>query len=443
MTNDGEADRPADGDSERDALSDVEETIAPGSSPDAGLDAATAPNRIDQIRAVVQDAHINFLIGAGTSSALFAPLGDIEEALTAIDDQSEPGSQRDLARASVQALFFDAVVMPNVDLIANERETPAVVRSYAGLAQALNRLLLARRSSLLSKQANIFTTNIDLAIEVAFERLGLTLSDGFTGRFELTYDPATFGTTRFRSSPHYGHRSEVPSFDLFKIHGSVGWKWQDERGSIVFDRSLSDVKDIRAALEDARVDLIALEDPNNIDVAALLDEASNRGPSADVSAFITAYNRLAIVNPTKTKFATTVLTEIYYELIRRLANELERESTVLFVLGFSFRDEHLRSILLRAARTNPTLQVYVFCHGPTTRGRYEALIPSEAVPNRNIAYLEPEDENSRLSLDKIVTRYIAPLGGGLPNRVDHTNGLSSADTQPRDSASSVEEPNGA
>ena len=81
-----------------------------------------------------------------------------------------------------------------------------------------------------------------------------------------------------------------------------------------------------------------------------------------VTAFIEAYEKLGIVNPDKQKFATTVLNETYYELIRRFANELEKENSVLFVHGFSFRDEHLRDVVVRAARSNPTLQVIVFCY---------------------------------------------------------------------------------
>src|SRR4051812_29339056 len=118
---------------------------------------------VDRLRAGVQDAHLNFLIGAGTSSQLFAPLGDIEVVLTEIARAKVRSDARDIARASVQALFFDLVIWPNVDLIKDD-PSPAVVQSYASFGKTLNRILLARRSTLLAKHLSLFTTNVDLAI---------------------------------------------------------------------------------------------------------------------------------------------------------------------------------------------------------------------------------------------------------------------------------------
>src|SRR5690606_29146795 len=51
----------------------------------------------------------------------------------------------------------------------------------------------------------------------------------------------------------------------------------------------------------------------------------------------------------------------YYELLRIYANHLERENSVLFVLGFSFADEHILKITQRVAKSNPTLLIYILC----------------------------------------------------------------------------------
>ena len=110
---------------------------------------------------------------------------------------------------------------------------------------------------------------------------------------------------------------------------------------------------------------------------------------AAVETFTAQYRSLGIVNPDKRKFATTVLNETYYELIRRLANELEKENSVLFVHGFSFRDEHLRDLVLRAARTNPTLQVIVFCYSREGLQSYEQFLPDAEVKNGNIEFVVP------------------------------------------------------
>lgn len=56
---------------------------------------------IDQLRDIVQDAHMNFLIGAGASSELFSVLGDIENILTDIESSDADPDTKIRARASI------------------------------------------------------------------------------------------------------------------------------------------------------------------------------------------------------------------------------------------------------------------------------------------------------------------------------------------------------
>jgi hypothetical protein len=63
-------------------------------------------------RTIVQDSHLNFLIGAGTPSAFFARLGNIEQALTDLADAEGAESSKQLVRASIQAYFFENVLVP-------------------------------------------------------------------------------------------------------------------------------------------------------------------------------------------------------------------------------------------------------------------------------------------------------------------------------------------
>ena len=367
----------------------------------------------ERLRAVLQDAHLNFLVGAGTSSRLFAPLGDIEVALTDLEQWAAEGSAYEIARASIQALFFDAVIWPNVSLIsARDADAAALISSYQRFATALNRLLLSRRSTLLEKRVSLFTTNVDLSLEVAFDGLGVELNDGFVGRFVPTFDPGSFGSVRHRSSPRYGHRSEIPTFDLIKLHGSVGWRWHHEEPGeaprISFEHDLAAVHKVKASLDTLRTSLVTLESATPLSAEPVLKAARELERPETLGAFLDAYDALVIVYPEKTKFATTVLTETYYELIRRFANDLERETSVLFVHGFSFRDEHLRQIVTRAARSNPTLLVYICCYTADEEARYRALLPDKAVPNGNIEYLAPQDDATKFDLDAIVDRFLLP-----------------------------------
>jgi hypothetical protein len=77
---------------------------------------------------------------------------------------------------------------------------------------------------------------------------------------------------------------------------------------------------------------------------------------------IATIGKFQIVLPNKEKFASTVLNENYYAQLRRLTNQLEVRNSVLLVIGFSFADEHIRKLIIRAANINPTLHVIVFCY---------------------------------------------------------------------------------
>ena len=76
--------------------------------------------------------------------------------------------------------------------------------------------------------------------------------------------------------------------------------------------------------------------------------------------FLTEYDKLIMVNPTKHKFQETVMDMHFYELMRLYSNSLEKENSILFVTGFSFADEHIANLTMRAANSNPTLQIVIF-----------------------------------------------------------------------------------
>lgn len=390
----------------------------------------------ERLRTIVESAHLNFLIGAGTSIPFFAPLGNIEDALTDLADTNAPDDARLLVRASIQAYFFENVLLPNTRVVEREASAESVLRSYATFVRTLNRILLRRHSTLLSKQANIFTTNVDMLFEVAMEELGIDFSDGFSGKIRPKFDLSDFNTLRFRTGSRYEHRFEVPVFNLVKIHGSASWhqeEREDRRADIYFDHGLTLVKEVEGLLDAAKKHLLpVLIDPQPQgqgpticsikDLVAAAEQyleslellGTEETTATSVGAFSEGYARLGIVNPDKRKFATTVLNETYYELIRRFANELEKENSVLFVHGFSFRDEHLRDLVLRAARTNPTLQVIVFCYSRDGLKDFEALLPDDEVKNGNIQFVIPgepgEDEDERkLNLDVLESDYFAPI----------------------------------
>jgi len=367
---------------------------------------------IDRLRDVIQDAHLNLLVGAGTPSAYFGLLKDVETVLTEIEASTVITEEKQLARASVVAYFFRTVVGPNLELLEGS-DGESVVSSYEDLLGMLYRILLRRRSSLLNKQLNIFTTNVDVTFELALERSRLEHNDGFTGKLEPVFDLANFGSLRFKQSPYYENISEIPTMNLHKLHGSVNWSASDETSEIGFDRNLEAVITAAAKLETATADLIEVKG-DDLETKRVLDAVAGKVPSAAVADFLAAYDKLAIVNPTKQKFETTVLNETYYEQIRVFSNSLEKQNSVLLVHGFSFRDEHLKKIVIRAARSNPRLEVIVFCYDQASETAIRIELPEHDVKNGNITFVTPpvgEDKKPvyLLDVDELVKRWLAPL----------------------------------
>lgn len=119
------------------------------------------------------------------------------------------------------------------------------------------------------------------------------------------------------------------------------------------------------------------------------------------------FNELQIVWPTKHKFHDTVLDEIYYAQLRRLTNQLEVHNSVLLVAGFSFADEHIRKLILRAADTNPTLKVLILCYNKEAESQIRATFTKECKselekrPNRNIVTVTAlkKEEGNEANLD--------------------------------------------
>ena len=372
---------------------------------------------LDRFRTIVQDSHLNFLIGAGTSAPFFAPLGDVEKVLTSLPRNTEEAA---LARASVQRYFFDSVLVPNLRLLADplDAEATSLIKSYARFYVTLNQILLKRRNSLLGKQVNVFTTNVDMVSEVALERFEIALNDGFVGKINPRLDLGEISAVRLRQGAHYEYRSEVPTVNLFKLHGSASWRGVGD--DIYFDHGLTLTHDVQAASTATTEDLLSISGKDEVDRIKLLAAAKGKTRTQAVKDFTAVYNRLRIVNPEKTKFANTVLEKTYYELIRRFSNELEKENCVLFAHGFSFRDEHLLDLVVRAASSNPTLLVVIFCYDRDSKTSVEAQFPQERMKNQNIVFVQPataaksEDER-KITLDVLVEDYLSKiLGDTLP-----------------------------
>lgn len=366
------------------------------------------------LRDTVQDANMNFLIGAGASAQLFRCLGDIENLLAELDSAADDTAlATTIARASVYSEYFSAVLHKNVLLLEHAPAAEALTNAYQRFMSTLNQILIRRRSTILNKQVNVYTTNVDLAFEDAGEVLGLNMNDGFAGRFKPRFSTTNYGSVLSRRSLQYDNLSEVPTFNLYKLHGSVGWVAEDADTQISFDASLSELKEVARKLAIVEADLVKITDATTA-TSLLTEAAASTAALDDVRAFLNAYERLPVVNPRKTKFRQTVMNQNYYDVLRIFTNELEKENSALFLIGFSCRDEHIRELLLRACRSNPTLQVYVFAYNAAAIGQFQDVFSGHVIPNGNLKIIAPLEEadpakQDYYTLQRITDKFFAPL----------------------------------
>ncbi|MCC5928916.1 MAG: SIR2 family protein [Cyclobacteriaceae bacterium] len=390
-------------------------------------------NKKNHIKFVFQDCNINFLIGSGLSTPFFGTLGKIEEWLTDLEESKDlliSDEQYKFIKASLYNAYFEVAMQGSLDILnfdvdvteyleiydtdtpddENFKKLNNTFLSYKDFLNTLNHILYERRSNTVSKQVNLFTTNIDIFLEKTLEHLDLHFNDGFNGIFKKKFSLSNFKKSFYQKSLQYDNISEIPVFNLLKVHGSVTWKMISE--NIQFSR-LGYVKRIAELKEKGEFELIEIikrnyekweNDKEDLTLNDIIGLAEGFDDIPDLSKFLRLYEKLQIINPTKEKFKDTTFNKTYYELLRLYANELEKENTVLFVMGFSMADEHIREITIRALKSNPTLKVFFVAFKENDTEKLNDYLENRSYHNLEI--LAPEEF---FGLQKFNNQILIPL----------------------------------
>lgn len=335
-------------------------------------------NEINNWKNLFQDCNINFLIGSGLSNPFFGTLGSIEIWLTELDaNNSIDNHLKDFIKASLYGSYFRIAMKGNIDLYkakdiedklfdkptTKDEKLSNTYKGYKDFLRTINQILYNRRSNTVNKQVNLFTTNIDIFFEKVIDDLDLNFNDGFNGIFRKRFSLSNFKKSYYQKSSHYDNIAEIPVYNLLKIHGSVTWRLI---GSELQFKGISLVKSLNELIDDSDLlDIVELDneiwkaESRNITIDEIIQEAEKITGLPDVSGFIEEYEKLQVVNPTKEKFKDTTFNKTYYEMLRLYANELEKENSILYIMGFSMADEHIRDITFRAIKSNPTLKVFI------------------------------------------------------------------------------------
>jgi hypothetical protein len=314
---------------------------------------------IQELSEITQSSNVNFLLGAGVSTPFLPLLGKIEQSLNNAKDYKDKEIQ--------YKEYLNKVMLPNKKIINNslssDENYKITKEAYKIFFLTLAEILLRRKTTILSKQINFFTTNIDIIMEVVLETLQIEYNDGFSGRLNPTFGLSNFKKSVHQRSLHFEHISEIPVFNIIKIHGSLTWKNNELNNGIIFSHLLEHID----------------------------DDLSNKKDNE----FMTGYKQILIVNPEETKYLESVLNIYYSELLRLYSSELERENALLFVVGFSMEDIHIKEITLRAAKSNPTLRIFICCSKTSKDNMVNKM---QLEQHLNIQILTPEDEAEKYTL---------------------------------------------
>lgn len=351
---------------------------------------------LEKIIKILESCHINFLIGSGASKNFLDELKNVENLLTEIQKKSnlEPNNEiYKVIDCSVKYNYFSKCIRRNLAFIDNNiakekiDEFNETSKNYIEFISTLNSILTRRKTNIISKQVNLFTTNMDLFLDYTLEKLNIEFNDGFYGRQNPVFSTSNFKKSIYQVSAHYDNKTELPTFNLFKMHGSVNWI--EKNGSIYHDgylHTLSKLNKIKIELEN----LVEINENDSID--NLIEKAKTKKLKKEIEDFLLVYNDLVMVNPTKEKFALTTIDYNFYEQLRMYSNALEKENSVLFVTSFSFEDEHIREITQRVAKSNPTLIIYILCYSENSKNKIlsDKFFPKNSFTNVIVLNLKSE-----------------------------------------------------
>jgi hypothetical protein len=164
------------------------------------------------------------------------------------------------------------------------------------------------------KPVHIFTTNYDLLMEQALEEEGCLYFDGFIGARKAFFDLGAVEDEKILH-PRWAR--------LWKIHGSINWRLDNNKNII------------RTYEKDDKLSYL-------IYPSHLKYDQSRKMP--------------------------------YLAMLDRLKDFIMSPSSALFIVGYSFSDDHINDVILQSLRSNPTAIIYAFLFGELEQEKYAKAI---------------------------------------------------------------------
>lgn len=308
------------------------------------------------IKEIIQSGHINLLIGSGCSCDYLSTLNDIEAKMNnpMFCEQARKDYYQIIKKSK-------AVLNESLETIDIEKlNLTKAKNNYDSFLSFWADIISIRSLHIVNKQVNVFTTNFDMFLEDSCERLDIPYNDGFFGRINPSFNISNFNKIQKYKSLQFDNTSDVPLFNIIKLHGSNSWVIKND--AIIY----SDGSHIL----------------NDLDLKT--GDEFNEG-----------YKKIAVINPNAEKHFETVLDINYASMLRKFTLELEKENSVLLIFGTSLKDKHIKSLLYSVMKSNPTLIVIYFSYD-----KYDNIVDylDESI-NSNLYIISPESD---YSFDKVI-----------------------------------------
>ena len=308
--------------------------------------------RVCKIKTILLDLfnvkNLNFLFGAGTSNGaiptmttlqeqvemalnedekkIFEKIGkkNLEEILEILysgktylknNPQDKDNKELEILEGlieKIKGIIFNAINI-KIDFECKDKTKQEVFCNYENFYKKIT----YRNKDL--NRVNVFTTNNDLFNERVLDYLNIDYNNGFGGGLSRSFNPARFEYI-FSKKMDEGIEKYEPlnhMIYLYKLHGSINWVGAQGNNSFF------------------NIQEINLDSQNQ-----------------------ETYEKY-LIYPTPLKEGKS-LTSPYTDLIREFQKKLSLPNSVLFIIGYSFSDEHINTIIYRALASNNSLSIVIF-----------------------------------------------------------------------------------
>lgn len=372
---------------------------------------------LQELDSLIRGKNLNFLIGSGASVPLYPSLSFGENYPT-FEDVISNSNLNNNAKIFMYLYYFVNWIEPMATSDKDFRNSSVESDVYKNYIRLITWFYnyLQTESNDRPKRINVFTTNYDLIFERGFDEFIfknplIYFNDGSRGVFKKYISNKNYYLNVSHSGYNDNYKKEVPTINLFKLHGSISWELEND--NILMTEVNSNIQNINEIIDASNLTKEKIKtvienskNKNNDKFVENLNMEVDRIINlndAILSSFYDLYSKLPIINPNKYKFYKTVSEQHYYQLIRSFSYELEKKQAILIIFGFSFADEHIRDIFERSL-LNPELQVLLISYSKKDQDKCKELFGGY----KNIEFLPKNFDGILGNFD-----YLLSLLGGL------------------------------